>query len=67
MILLFHQGSLPPLPLQFHMPEPTQERKKVSFREGPGMGSWLSQKGTNVVMSMMGQVIWWWLQTRTRL
>ncbi|KAF8424572.1 hypothetical protein EV426DRAFT_82573 [Tirmania nivea] len=35
-------------------PETTQKRKKVSFREAPGMGGWSSQKGSNLVTNMVG-------------
>ena len=36
------------------MPEPIQKRRKVSFREGPGMGGWSSQKGANLVTNIVG-------------
>jgi len=35
-------------------PEPTQKRKKVSFREALGMGGWSSQQGSNLVTNMVG-------------
>lgn len=35
-------------------PGPTQKKKKISFREAPGMGGWSSQKGSNLVTNMVG-------------